>query len=369
MIEEILYNKRYNVYIPLLYHQCSGFPYLEPKLPLGTNKTLLAKFPGSNLENYGLYKEIRKKGYRFAGAFSITRPYLVIVDPEIVKDIMIKDFDYFCDRGFYYTPNDPITIHLFSMDGPEWKNTRTHFNSIFSSAKLKMLLPLVIRMGELMMQEIQYAAKVNENVDIKEVSTRYTMNTTATCAFGVECDDPKAFAETTQKYFTDEDFTRRVKLSIMNRFPDFAKKLGLKLSTEEISGFYNGILRNNVSYREKNNITRPDYLQSLINLKNETKNTPNPFTEDQIVAESFVFFLGSLDTGSNTISFALYELAQNPDIQEKVRHEIRKSSDIGDLLSLESLAEMKYLHQVINGRIISILEVFKKLAPIIEYTL
>ncbi|KAG5894401.1 hypothetical protein JTB14_033146 [Gonioctena quinquepunctata] len=331
------------------YWKDRGFPFLKPKFPLGNNNTLLCEFPGSNLENFYQYKEIRRRGLSFAGAFSITRPFLVVVDPQIAKDILIKDFDYFWDRGFYHTTNDPISMHIFSMNGLEWKNTRTHLNSTFSSGKLRMLFPLVLKMSELVVKDIEQHVKINENIDIKEIATKYSINTTATCAFGLECDNSGTFAEMTKKHFGVDNFIHQVKMSLINRYPGLSEKLGLKLVKKQVSDFFNDVLNENVKFREENDSVRPDFLQLLINLKNETKHASRPFTMNQLVAESFDFFLASLDTSSNTVAFALFELARNHDIQEKARKEISEVMEQhGDNLSPDCLAEMKYLRQIIN---------------------
>lgn len=51
------------------------------------------------------------------------------------------------------------------------------------------------------------------------------------------------------------------------------------------------------------------------------------------------------------MTFCLYELALNPDVQEKLRLEIREVlSENDDKLTYESILEMKYLQMVIDGK-------------------
>jgi cytochrome P450 family 6 len=56
------------------------------------------------------------------------------------------------------------------------------------------------------------------------------------------------------------------------------------------------------------------------------------------------------ETSSTTIQMALYELAYRPKIQERLREEITKVLEkYNGEMTYESLAEMTYLDQVVNG--------------------
>nr|XP_023020276.1 cytochrome P450 6a2-like [Leptinotarsa decemlineata] len=334
------------------YWEKRNFPYLVPRFPLGNSQSLFCKFPGPNLEFTDHYREIKKKGYKFAGVFATIRPILVIADTEIVKDILVKDFDHFVDRGFYKTASDPLSVTLFSMDAVEWRKTRIRLTPTFTSGKLKMMFPLIICVSASMIEEIDDLAKENSDIDIKKIATNFTINTLAICALGIEpgkSESSYILSEMAQKHFDVHTPIDLLKYSLMNRFPDFSSILGLKLLKKEVSEFFITVVRDAMKYREEMKLFRPDLLELLMNIKNETKSSPNPLTDNQLIAEIFDFFLASLDTSSATISFTLFELGKNPDIQEKVRLEIEGiSNKHNGKLNTDSLAEMKYLHQIIN---------------------
>jgi cytochrome P450 family 6 len=72
---------------------------------------------------------------------------------------------------------------------------------------------------------------------------------------------------------------------------------------------------------------------------------------DVIAAQAFVFFIAGFETSSTTMTFCLYELAVNPDIQGRVRNEIDTVLErYGGNITYESVFEMEYLNKVVSGK-------------------
>jgi len=73
-------------------------------------------------------------------------------------------------------------------------------------------------------------------------------------------------------------------------------------------------------------------------------------TMDVIAAQAFLFFLAGFETTSATMTFCLYELALNPDIQERVRNEIDTVLErYGGNITYEAISQMEYLDKVVSG--------------------
>jgi len=70
-------------------------------------------------------------------------------------------------------------------------------------------------------------------------------------------------------------------------------------------------------------------------------------SENEILAQALVFFLAGYETTATTLSFCTYELALNPDIQQKLYEEIMSSLDSNGVIPYETLAKMPYLDAVI----------------------
>jgi len=69
-----------------------------------------------------------------------------------------------------------------------------------------------------------------------------------------------------------------------------------------------------------------------------------------LASQAFVFFAAGFETSSTTMSHALYELALNHTIQDKLREEINEEyKKHGSNLTYEDVKNMSYLDKVFKG--------------------
>lgn len=74
------------------------------------------------------------------------------------------------------------------------------------------------------------------------------------------------------------------------------------------------------------------------------------FTEDFIASQTFIFISGGSETTATVLSFVLFELAMNPELQIKVQQEISDVLSSHDF-NYDAVKKMKYLEQFIYGNI------------------
>lgn len=102
----------------------------------------------------------------------MTAPTLFLFDLELIKNICVKDFEYFVDRGFYYNEkDDPIGCHLLAIDGDRWKYARKKASTIFTGSRLKWMFQNI---KESVDSLVEFMDKVVENGD-QPVNIRNTV--------------------------------------------------------------------------------------------------------------------------------------------------------------------------------------------------
>jgi cytochrome P450 len=106
----------------------------------------LKKSIGEQLQR--IYNEHSDKKY--VGIFSFDKPSLLIRDLELVKNILVKDFQNFMDRTFSFADNvEPIFSYtLFGLKGQLWRHLRTNLTPVFTSRKMKMMFYLLDNCGK-----------------------------------------------------------------------------------------------------------------------------------------------------------------------------------------------------------------------------
>lgn len=261
-------------------------------------KTLPAKIPFGSIAGMGFtehsshfmireYEKYKNQGPAF-GLYFLVNPALVITDPQLIKDIVVGNFENFHDHGFYLNEKaDPLSANLFSLSGQQWKNLRTKLTPTFTSGKMKMMFPILSSISDRMVQYLTPFADENA-LEIKEVFSSFTTEVIANVAFGldIKClgDSENEFRKMAKELFAPTKL-ETLKITIIFAFQSLAKLLNLGFNSQKTIDFFMKIVQYNLKYREENNVRRNDFFQLLIDIKNSEGLTIN-----EIAANSFIFF-------------------------------------------------------------------------------
>lgn len=312
-----------------------------------------------------LYEKFKGKA-PIIGMYWLTTPTFIVTDLNLCRNILIRDFNSFHDRGVYVNEvEDPLSGHLFSLSGLKWKKMRTKLTPTFTSGKIKQMYSTVTGVSNDFMDYVQRISRSNEPIDAKKMCLRYTADVIGSCAFGLKCnalkEDDSKIIKIAEDIFSPAGF-QSVKLLFINSFQSLSKKMGVRIFPKNVTEFFMDMIQQTVNHREQYNEKRNDFIEILIQIKNSgtvaadgegEQNDVGKITFDELAAQAFVFFFAGFETSSTTMNFCLFELARNTDVQEKVRQDVSNVLAKHDgKLTYEAINEMTYLDQVLNGSFI-----------------
>lgn len=183
--------------------------------------------------------------------------------------------------------------------------------------------------------------KKTEGFNGKDLCSRFTADVVSSTIFAVE---GKSFLEEKPliKIMGEELMTHSFKaimlMTILSIIPYFQNIFKISLVTEKTQNFFTKLMNDAFKYRKDNNIEREDYMNYLIKLKKKSG-----LNEIELAAHGISFFIDGFETSSMAMSYVLYELGKNCEVQEKLRNDIKNNDITYDFLSGYS-----YLDQVIH---------------------
>ncbi|XP_018576951.1 probable cytochrome P450 6a13 [Anoplophora glabripennis] len=342
------------------YWKRRNLPYLEPAAPWGNVEKPFWRTVSVGEEMRDIHLEAKRRGLKVCGIYNMMQVNLVLIDLDIVKQVLTKDFNNFVDRGVYTNEkDDPLTCHLFALSGQRWRNLRVKMSPTFTSGKMKTMFSTLVSCGEVLEKYVEGHIDNVEGLDVKEVLGKFSTDIIGSCAFGLECNSFKDPNSPFRKYGREAfevSTLDLIELAIADNFPELARKLKITTIRRDVSSFFRKVVNDTIAYRQKNNYARNDFLQLLIEIMNNKSSNEDGFkgdgkslTMDEAAAQCFVFFLAGFETSSTTMTFALYEMAQHQDVQDRVREEIKTVLAKHDgQVTYDSLSELKYMKQVID---------------------
>ncbi|KAF5288522.1 hypothetical protein FQA39_LY15390 [Lamprigera yunnana] len=337
-----------------------GVPYIKPIYFVGNFGPTIFRIKSIHQILRDAYNKYPNS--RYVGFYQANEPVLILRDPDLIKDVTIKEFDSFPNHKKFLPPNVDLLWerNLFQMSTEEgWHTMRATLSPSFTSSKMKMLFNL---MRDCSTEFVKYfqSQKGEIVVELKDTFTRFTNDIIATSAFGIQCNSLK---DRTNKFYlmgkeaTDSSGLKGLKFFGFVFSPLLMKLFNIKIFSEKVSNFFKGVIKETVTYRQLNNVVRPDMLHLLLEaskkLKNsdEDKKSNNIITEfslDDITAQAVIFFTAGFDTVSSAMCYLAYELSIHPEIQDKLYNEIKETLKDTPQLTYESITTMKYLECCIS---------------------
>ena len=283
---------------------------------------------------------------------------------------------------------------------------RSTFSPIFTSGKLRKMVPLLQQINSKMNAYVSKLAKNEVEFETRSLTGKYSVDGLASCAFGVEAgsfDDENsefflhakgAFGILTQEEDPNkkksllEKITRVFRIiRIVTSFliPNVIKKAAAMFGFVDIfanfmanehSKFLMSVIESSIIERKTSQTRRNDLVDMMIDAINEdprdasedgvednllpteqweedskimgfTRKKKN-LSHDDVIATALLMLSAGYDTTGTAMGYILYELALNPDVQEKLLEEIREVAPDAKDIPYETLQSLPYLDAIIQ---------------------
>ncbi|XP_061513004.1 cytochrome P450 9b1-like [Anopheles gambiae] len=335
--------------------------------------------------------DVASEGYhmfrntRISGVFTLRTPAYLVHDPTLYKQMATKDFDHFTDHVTdFRVETDPILARsLFFTNGAHWRQHRSGLSPAFTGSKMRSMFGLLSKSaGDAMGRLLVFAAGKPFTMELRDLYSRLGNDVMTSISFGVEVDsltdrDNEFFLK--GKRLAQIDGLPGLKFLMATTIPRVFHFFRLSGMYKDVNEFYTDAVARNIQLRETNRITRPDFIHLLLQARKNTLGAEKhedealqdagfstvkehtleqkmgegkmSWTDIDIAGAAASFFFGGIETTTTLLCFTSYELAVNPDIQDRLRAEIdeqRESLADGRTPTYEVLQKMKYLDMVVS---------------------
>ncbi|EGI68345.1 Cytochrome P450 9e2, partial [Acromyrmex echinatior] len=291
-----------------------SIPILSVMVPIIFRRMSFANF---TRKIYNLNRDAK-----YIGFYATMKPVIMLRDPEVIKDIIVKNFDSFTNNSVFVDTNDYVlSQNLFGLQNTKWRHVKKLLSPFFTSSKMKTMFSLMSKHAADFAELMSTLPADKSDVNMKDIFGRYTNDVIALCIYGMKIDsirDPK-----NKFYVCGKDITRVSVILIIK----IKNKIVIRDDAEHIS-----------------------YLNMIqLMLDNRDKEGQIQVDVDDIVAQAYAFYFAGSETSSSVMSFITYQIVANPSVQVKLRQEIDEllNESDGDA-TYEAVNKLKYLDAVIK---------------------
>ncbi|KYM82495.1 Cytochrome P450 9e2, partial [Atta colombica] len=247
---------------------------------------------------------------KYIGFYATTKPVIMLRDPEVIKNVIIKNFDSFTNNSVFVDVNDYIlSQNLFGLQNTKWRHVKNLLSPFFTFSKMKIMFSLMSKYAADFAKLMSTLSADKSDVNMKDIFDRYTNDVIA------------LYLRNEDRFYSIRDPT--------NKFYVCGKDITYVSAILII----------------KQHILRLDMIQLML----DNRGKEGRIQLDDIVAQAYAFYFAGFETSSSVMFFITYQIVANPSVQIKLRQEIDELLDESDgNATYEAVNKLKYLDAVIK---------------------
>ena len=268
---------------------------------------------------------------------------LLTVDPEFAHHILQKNTEKYSKTSkTFSTIKHFWGAGLLTSEGEYWHKQRRLIRPGFHRARLKKVFELMEGVAETYLRELDVTLKQNPETNICDNLQRLTFQVIANAIFGTHLHQ--------KEYERLNRIIPRLQAFILKviRQPYlhwWLKGSGKIKAHEQLVSEEKEMIRSYIQKRRKQKGEHNDLLQMLLDIRYE--DTGEGMTDIQLIDEINILFIAGHEPTTQALSWALYLLAQHPEVMKKLREEVNEV--IPDAkVTFDRLTQLTYMEQVLE---------------------
>lgn len=290
-------------------------------------------------------------------------PVHYISDPALIKQISIRDFQYFVNRRTFGLENmEPFDKFLTTLADDEWKNARSVLSTAFTTGKLKYMMGSIGQTVDNFEKHVEELISKDELFDTRKL-LNFASDALFSTFFGIDVDtisNPDHPLVKVLAALAPEITDPKVLIFFIS--PKLAQLLGMDVF--DLS-YLTQIANQIIEERRSKAVRRNDFVQVMVDHGQEDeeeddekesidgtegpKTLKKTLTNKEIIGNALTMMSAGTDTTGNALIYICYNLAMYPDCQNKLFEEINEALVKTDgEITYELLNSLSYLSDVIS---------------------
>jgi cytochrome P450 len=285
--------------------------------------------------NKDMLTYIEEHGFQKLGStFAVAQPFLpafvMTTHPANIEHVLKTNFNNYI-KGPIFAENlrELLGAGIFNVDGAEWHTQRRTASHMFTMRQLKDHMGKVFVEHALDVIKQLEAVKEGEFIDMQKVFLNFTFQTICNIAFSLHNVDEKEASEflaafdrasaICERRFFDASFKLKRAVAKVAPFlsPEEAKVLR---DIKTINKFAYKVVRQRREEIAAGDLSDKGDLLSLFLSKTDTND--KPYSDEYLRDVILNFLIAGRDTTANLLSWCVYSLSQNPDVEATLQSNV-----------------------------------------------